>query len=436
MSVENVEKMIEEMDSLLTDPKIPVSGYAVSIVKNGKIAFERQCGFRRIDEDTNTVYPMEVGTRYRIASISKVFTALGIMQMYDQGKLDLDEDASKYLGFSLRNPYYPDAVITPRMMLSHISSIRDGSAYALPSKTHIREAFLEGGSFYCGGEHFAAPDGEHDMRPGGYYFYCNLNFGLLGTMIERLSGERFDDYMVKHVLAPLGTKASYNLGDFDAEEIKNVSEIFKRFGDGIWDVSKPWCAQMDVYKGIVQPKNIVSINNPDLGTANYDEDVSDYEIGTNGTIFSPQGGLRISAHELALLAQMFLNKGVSVTGERIISEKAVEQMKTPVWWYQPEKKNKDMDDSFYSCGAGLNIISSRLGGDRAVEDRDDLTLYGHTGSAYGLLSACYFDPERNCAFAFAFNGTGADTELNRGTYSRRTVWLERMMTAIYKYYLV
>ena len=146
--------------------------------------------------------------------------------------------------------------------------------------------------------------------------------------------------MSELVLKPMGIGASFNLGDFDESGILDVSAIFKRFGDGVWDVSKPWCAQMDDYQGVVQPKNIISINNPDLGTANYEEDVTDYQVGTNGTIFSPQGGLRISAHELALAAVMFLNGGVAENGNRILSEEAVRQMTAPVWWYAPGKKQQ------------------------------------------------------------------------------------------------
>lgn len=429
---DQISSLIREIDPLLTDPVIPVSGYALSVIKDGKIAYERQTGLRRIDlEDPSKNLPMERDTRYRIASISKVFTAIAIMQLYDQGKIDIDEDISNYLGFPLRNPYYPDAVITARQMMSHISSIRDGSAYSVPPAVHIKECFLPGGQYYGNAEHFAKPENGKDRGPGKYYLYSNLNFGILGTVIERLSGERFDRYMRTHVLLPMGIYASYNVGDFDQEQIHNVAAIYKRFGDGVWAADKPWCAQMDDYQDEVQPHEIISINNPDLGTADYKEDVSDYKIGTNGTIFSPQGGLRISAHELALTAEMFLNKGVASTGNRILSEKAVAEMEKPVWYYQPELDNRDTTDSTHCYGTGLAIMSTDFGGDHMVKDVDGLTFIGHTGSAYGLISACFFDPENNVGFAYAFNGLGASNDVYLGEYSNRSIWHERMMTAIY-----
>jgi len=435
-SQERIRGLLQEINPLLTDPVIPVSGYALSVIRNGKIAYEHQEGFRRIDrEDPAKNLPMERDTRYRIASISKVFTAIAVMQMADRGKIDIDDDVSHYLGFPLRNPHYPDAVITARQMMSHISSVRDGSAYSIPPDVHIRECFLPGGRYYGDAEHFAAPEDGKDRGPGKYYLYSNLNFGILGTVIERMSGERFDRYMREHVLLPMGICASYNVGDFDREQIHNIAAIYKRFEDGVWAADKPWCAQMDDYRGEVQPHEIISINNPDLGTADYKEDVADYRIGTNGTIFSPQGGLRISVHELALAAEMFLNKGVAATGKRILSEKAVAEMETPVWYAQSELDNRDVTDSTRCYGTGLAIISTEFGGDRMVEDADDITFCGHTGSAYGLISACFFDPENKTGFAYAFNGLGASDEMYRGKYSGRAIWHERMMGAIYNHLL-
>lgn len=424
-----INDFITEIDKLFTDPAIPICGYAVSIIKDGKISYEHQAGFRRMDlNDASKNLKMNRDTRYRIASISKVFTAIAVMQLFDQGKIDIDDDISNYLGFTLRNPNYPDEKITARQMLSHISSIRDGSAYSFPPGSHIKEAFVPSGKFYCNGEHFAAPENGKDRRPGKYYLYSNLNFGILGTVIERLSGQRFDKYMREHVLLPMGIQASYNVGDFDAEQINNVAVIYKRFGDGKWDPSKPWCAQMDDYKDEVQPRDVISINNPDLGTADYKENVSDYVIGTNGTIFSPQGGLRISAHELAMMAEMFLNGGVAANGTRILSEEAVRQMHEPVWYYEPALDNRDPADSTFSYGTGLAIISRRLGGDRVAEECVEDEYFGHTGSAYGLISACFYDPQKKVGFAYAINGLGSSNEVYVG---KRSVWHDKFMAAIY-----
>lgn len=427
------DHLAEQMDAFLTDPDIPVIGYSATLIKNGRIAFERSGGYRRYNAgDPSKCAPMDCDTRYRIASISKMFTCVAIMQQVELGRMSLDGDASEYLGFPLRNPHYPDALITPRLLMAHYASIRDGSAYSIPKDVPISECFLPGGRYYGEAEHFAAPDGVHNMGPGGYYVYSNLNYGLLGTMVERLSGERFDRYMRKHVFEPLGAKASFNPGDFDQEQMNHLAAIYKRCQNGVWAVDQPWSAQMDDYHGKLQDPDVVLISNPDLGLANYEENVSDYQIGTNGTIFSPQGGARISAHELALFGMMLLNKGTAANGNRVLSEKSVQELLTPVWIFNPTLDNRDPTDSTHAYGAGISIISTELGGDHMVPERSDITLFGHTGSAYGLISACFVDPVRNVGFAYAFNGLGADEEANHGVTTRRTVWHERMMRIIYQ----
>ena len=80
-------------------------------------------GDRYIDAaDPANNLPLALDSRYRTASISKTFAAVGAMRLVEQGKLDLDRDVSDYLGFTLRNPNYPDKAITTRMLLSHTSS--------------------------------------------------------------------------------------------------------------------------------------------------------------------------------------------------------------------------------------------------------------------------------------------------------------------------
>ena len=93
----------------------------------------------------------------RIASISKLVVALGVMRLVEQGKLDLDRDVSTWLGWPLRNASFPDQPITLRLLLSHRSSLRDGIDYALPLGADLRTAL---------GAHDAW-DGEHP--PGSFF---------------------------------------------------------------------------------------------------------------------------------------------------------------------------------------------------------------------------------------------------------------------------
>jgi len=128
--------------------------------------------------------PIDNATKFRIASISKSFTALGILKLYDQNLFELDDDVSTYLGYSVRNPNHPTIPITFRMLLSHTSSLQDGNGYtsflnATFSQNpipNISSVLQPGGSYYTSNM-------WRSEIPGTYFTYSNLNFGLLGTLI-------------------------------------------------------------------------------------------------------------------------------------------------------------------------------------------------------------------------------------------------------------
>lgn len=123
----NLSKVAEDpaakdLNAIMESPG--VSGYAVMAYRDGKLIYQRTGGDRYIDAaDPANNLPLELDSRYRTASISKTFAAIGAMRLVEQGTLDLDRDVSDYLGFTLRNPNYPDQAITTRMLLSHTSSI-------------------------------------------------------------------------------------------------------------------------------------------------------------------------------------------------------------------------------------------------------------------------------------------------------------------------
>jgi len=80
-----------------------------------------------------------------------MFTVFTVMQLCEQGKLDLDADVSEYLGFNLRNPNYPNKPITVRMLAAHTSSLRDGKIYSILPEVSVQEFFKPNGKFYESG---------------------------------------------------------------------------------------------------------------------------------------------------------------------------------------------------------------------------------------------------------------------------------------------
>src|SRR5215217_8391786 len=101
--------------------ELDVVGLAVAVVKKGKIIYNNSFGLK--DIATNT--PLANNHIFRIASISKSFSATSILQLVEAGKLSLDDDFSKLVGFNVRNPKFPQTVITLRMVMSHTASIND-----------------------------------------------------------------------------------------------------------------------------------------------------------------------------------------------------------------------------------------------------------------------------------------------------------------------
>lgn len=399
--------------------------------RDGKLIYQRTGGDRYIDAaDPANNLPLELDSRYRTASISKTFAAIGAMRLVEQGTLDLDRDVSDYLGFTLRNPNYPDQAITTRMLLSHTSSIQDGSVYSIAPEYSVKEFFTPEGKYWLDGEHFENSNDGVDRSPGNWFHYCNLNYGLVGTIIERITGQRFDIYMRENVLEPMGLNASYNPGDFDADEIQNVATLYQKQKDGVWNEDGPYVAQIDDYRGVPQDPNKVLITNPDLQSAITLEPLDDYVIGTNGCLFSPQGGLRISPNEMKVLIDMFLNDG-KVNGTQIISKESVDAMFTPTFRALPDQSNGNTYGGLMCrYGFGIQEMSGEFeGGDCLLKDRK-ISLSGHFGEAYGLLAGFFLDRETGTAIYYAMTGQGSEDTQNAGEYSGMYKWEEMFCTAL------
>ncbi len=420
------DRIKEYFDGLLKEEAVvPVLGYSVSVFDRKELLLSLQGGARRLTPEGPL--PVTANTRYRIASISKMFTTLALMQLWEQGKLDLDTEAGEYLGFPFRNPNYPDQPVTVRMLLAHTSSLRDGSFYIIPCHESVRELVLPGGKYYESSR-WAAPGDAADPSPGHTYTYCNLAFGLLGTMVERVSGERFDCYERDHVLAPMGIRGGFNVGLLSPEVFAELAPLHRRMLNGQRDIRGPWTEMWDFYPNGQPDPDTIYRGGATPGSMVADS-LKGYVPGTNATEFSPQGGLRISTDELSLFGRMFLNGGIAPNGNRIISEKAVEEISRPVHLYDPAHPSGAAEDNGRSYGSGFNIISPVIGSDR-VHPTKDITLIGHTGSINGLFSACYMDPEAGIGFAYAFVGTGRDPDTVPSRFSTRNGFQEATLECL------
>jgi CubicO group peptidase (beta-lactamase class C family) len=326
---------------------------------------------------------LTIDSPVRIASISKLVVALGVMRLVEQGRLDLDRDVSDYLGWSLRNPAFPDRPISLRLLLSHRSSLRDGVDYAVPLGITLQSALAAPAAF----------DTEHP--PGAFFRYANLNFPVIASVMEKVTGERFDRLMARLVLQPLGIDACFNWTTCSDAAVARATGLYAPDGSVIRDAldgRRPDCP-------VLAPQGC---------------DLSAYQPGSNGALFSPQGGLRISARDLATVGRLLLNLGMH-DGHPFLSEASIRTLVTPVWTF--DTTNGDTESGFY-CAYGLAVQS--LPG-HAQGCRDDLlgggrATFGHAGDAYGVRSGLWVDPRGGAGIAYFATGNGDDPPHGRSAY--------------------
>jgi CubicO group peptidase (beta-lactamase class C family) len=328
----------------------------------------------------------------RVASITKLVVALGAMRLVEQGKLDLDADVSGYLGWRLRNPAFPDVTITLRLLLGHRSSMQDGIDYWLIPATGRLEDALSDPKVW---------DSEH--RPGSYFRYSNLAFPVVASAMEAASGQRFDALMQRLVIAPLKLDACFNWSLCRDDVTARAVVLYAPDGS----------VRRDDLKGI-RP-DCAGVPGPGGGC-----DLSGYRPGTNGAIFSPQGGLRISVRDLASIGQLLLRKGRLPDGSRFLSEASLAEMARPAWLF--DGSNGATEDGFY-CGYGLatQILARCPPSDDPFGD--GRARIGHAGDAYGLRSGLWVDPQSGTGIAYFATGQGDDPPRGRSAFRAVEEWL-------------
>ncbi len=417
----------QALNAVVNNQKRPLASLSVATFAHGKVAYQEAFGFARI-EPTGPVLATP-DTLYRVASISKLVVAMAVMKLVESGTLDLDRDLSDYFGWSFRNPNQPEAVITARHLLSHTSSIRDGGeSYSAPIGFSIRDFLGVSGRLFSNGVHWAGSS----KQAGAHFDYANLNYGVLGTLVELISAERFDVHMQRVLFEPANIHASYGPYGLAPEAISTLATLYrKRNSAGIWNSNGEWYPQVDDFSG-VRPARFAQVENPDVGDqlrAYTDGNFDDYSKGENATLFSPQGGLRISVPDLAKLGMMLID----CEEMGLFSAETQAKMFAPAWTLNQDGTNGNSYGGLMrQWGLGIHRVtdaSAPGNGDRLAQD-GSADFIGHSGEAYGLLSGLWFHPKRQVGFAYAIGGTGADLEKQIGAYSSFTSWEEEIMTAL------
>ena len=178
-------------------------GAGAAIIIDRELVWLKGYGFA----DQQAGVPFTPQTVMNIASISKTFTGVAILQAVQEGKLSLDQDINTYLPFKVVNPSFPDTAITLRQLATHTSGITDrwtvyqrtyrwGDTATEPLDVFLKGYLLPGGKDYSR-ENFLA------SRPGTQREYSNIGAALAGYIVELATGEKLTDYTKRRIFQPL-----------------------------------------------------------------------------------------------------------------------------------------------------------------------------------------------------------------------------------------
>ncbi|WP_257218800.1 serine hydrolase domain-containing protein [Janthinobacterium sp. 13] len=392
--------------AIVDDAAHPLASLSVLAIRHGKVSYQQQFGCRHMAATPADSLPVTPATLFRIASVSKMMTTLGLMRLVEQGKLSLDQDVGIYLGFSLRNPHFPQQPLTLRSLLSHTSSLRDAGGYAWGPERSLRDVFTAGGDSMW----------DRAAAPGRYFTYANLNWGVIGTVMEKVTGERFDLLMRRLLLDPLDVRGGYNPAAFSPEEVANTATLYRKrtLETEVWQPHGPWIAQADDF-----------YQRPPAGMASY-------VIGSNATVFSPTGGLRISAAGLGKVMQMLLDGG-RYQDQQLLQPASIALMFGRQWQLAPDASNGDSERGLYRAwGLGNQQFDAVAGQGNGLVEGASFTAVGHLGDAYGLVSAFVLDFKNRNGMVMLVGGTGSDPERYPGTYSAMGRSEELILTTLYR----
>ena len=391
----------DPLDDLLAgagDPRAAVPGLAGTVFRGAPKPVAR--AVTRGLADVATGRAMDEDSPARIASISKLVTALGFMTLVEAGKVGLDDDVSDILGWSLRHPRFRDAAITPRRLMSHTSGLRNGPSYPVAFGRPLSAALTPGGLQWDDGAWF----GPAHEPPGDWFAYADVNYAVVAQLIERLSGQRFDHFMADRVLAPLGLKGGFNWSGVSQEARDRRAVLYRKApsDEGPWDAAGPWIAQLDQ---TLPPAPQAAVR---LAPEAAGRSLDSYVPGENGFVFAPQGGLRASINDLNAVGRLLAGYA-----QPILKAATLQAMTTPTWRFDPARPNGEgYGGLIRAYGLGVQTLTATPGHDNPFDHCEG--WIGHAGDAYGLTSGLWVDPSLRHGLAYLLTGQAAPLTRNKG----------------------
>jgi CubicO group peptidase (beta-lactamase class C family) len=330
-----------------------IVGSSLVLIDDGHMVLNEPYG----QQNLTSQQPVDEQTTYHWASVTKTFTGIAIMQLRDRGLLSLDDPLVKYIPelTAVHDPYGPVSAITIREAMSHSSGFRDATwpwhvgAWEPYEPTQWSQLVA------------MLPYTSVDFSPGSRYRYSNLAVVFLGEIIERLSGDNFEVYMLKNALGPLGMTHSY------------------------YDRSP---ATLLPYRS----------HSWDRKAGNLVEDEFDFDSG----ITRSNGGLNAPLPDMLRYVRFLLGDPAHQTEyDRILKRSSLEEMWRPILPVPP-------DDDFPSRSGAKDEVAASffIHTDRGVQ------LIGHPGWQNGFRSQMNFDPASRRGYLVVYNTDATDAAQN------------------------
>ena len=203
---------------VMNDQHVP--GLAACTIKNGELVWVGTYGHANLDQNISVT----MDTIFMLGSISKIVTGIALMQLYEEGLIGLDDDINDHIVLDVVHPDYPETAITPRMLLSHVSSIRDNWSVLGPLEVSGMDTPLSLEEFI---QSYLTPSGVHyyadnfiDAEPGTQDEYTNVGATLIAYLVEAVSNTTFEEYCQQHIFEPLGmNETSWFMSNLDTEKM-------------------------------------------------------------------------------------------------------------------------------------------------------------------------------------------------------------------------
>ncbi len=335
--------MHREIRQVFNDLNMTALGIAVT--SDDSIIYTKSFGYKIPPIGNNVGVPLKDDDLFKVASLSKTFIATVIVKYIEEGKLKPSDDAQNYLRFPLRNPAYPDSLITIHQLLTHTSSINDNLSWW---NIEVINPNANSEYYKC----------YSSTAPGAAYKYCNMNYLLLAAVIEGISGKRFDSEVDRIIMSPYNLYGGFNVCLLDTTKFVQLYYIDDNTGEKVLDreAYKPYKYQL----------------------------VDHYELGKSLGLAYPPSGMKISPKDMARYMLMHAHNGVT-KGHRVLKTIASQAM----------RKNYVGSNNYgWSFRKYNDLIFQKV-------------LDGQTGGIHGCKTCMIFEP--NNGHGFVIFAAGAET---------------------------